>query len=74
MITTYAHSSIHEHEHGQIHGNPVAGDWAGVVMRKQLGIQRCDRGSDQLTNLPTDRAEKVSKSKEVDYTSCQSQT
>ena len=32
----------------RIHGNPVANRWAGAVMRKPLGIQKCD--------LPTDTA------------------
>ena len=36
---------------GRIHGNPVADDWAGAVMQKSLGIQKCD----QLTDRPTDR-------------------
>ena len=27
---------------GQIHSNPVADGWAGAVMRKPLGIQKCD--------------------------------
>ena len=35
-------------EQGRIHGNPVADGWAGAVMRKPLGIQKCD--------LPTDTA------------------
>ena len=25
-----------------IHGNPVADGWAGAVMQKRLGIQKCD--------------------------------
>ena len=28
---------------GQIHGNPVADSWAGAVMQKPHGIQKCDR-------------------------------
>ena len=36
---------------GRIHGNPVADGWAGAVMRKPLGIQKCDLPTD----LPTYR-------------------
>ena len=32
---------------GRIHGTSVAEGWAGAVMQKPLGIQKCD--------LPTDR-------------------
>ena len=35
-----------------MHGNPVADGWAGAVMQKTLGIQKCDRHTD----LPTDTA------------------
>ena len=34
---------------GRIYGNPVADGWAGAVMRKPLGIQKCDGPTD----LPT---------------------
>ena len=27
---------------GWIHGNPVADSWAGAVMQKLPGIQKCD--------------------------------
>ena len=27
---------------GRIHENPVADGWAGAVMQKPLGIQKCD--------------------------------
>ena len=37
---------------GRIHGHPVADDWAGAVMRKPLGIQKCDGPTDG----PTDTA------------------
>ena len=40
---------------GWIHGNPVADGWAGAVMRKPLGIQKCDGPTDR----PTDRHGKV---------------
>ena len=39
-------------EQGRIHGNPVADGWAGAVVRKPLGIQKCDLP----TFLPTDTA------------------
>ena len=38
-------------QQGRKHGNPVADSWAGAVMRKPLGIQKCDG----RTNLPTYR-------------------
>ena len=38
-----------------IHGNPVADGWAGAVMRKPLGIHKCDGRTDRPTDLPTDR-------------------
>ena len=38
-------------EQGRIHGNPVADGWAGAVMRKLPGIQKCDG----RTHLPTYR-------------------
>ena len=41
---------------GRIHGNPVADGWAGAVMRKPLGIQKCDGPTDRPTDLPTDTA------------------
>ena len=43
-------SSLPEKQ-GRIHGNPVADGWAGAVLRKPLGIQKCDG----RTDLPTDR-------------------
>ena len=27
---------------GRIHGNPAADGWAGAIMRKPQGIQKCD--------------------------------
>ena len=35
---------------GWIYGNPVADGWAGsgAVMRKPLGIQKCDGPTDQV--------------------------
>ena len=42
---------------------PVADGWAGAIMQKPLGIQKCDGRTDQPTyrptNLPTDRHGKV---------------
>ena len=40
---------------GRIHGNPVADGWAGAVMQKPLGIQKCDGRTDGLTYRPTYR-------------------
>ena len=40
---------------GRIHGNPVADGWAKAVMRKPLGIQKCDGRTDPPTDRPTDR-------------------
>ena len=40
---------------GRIHGNPVADGWAGALMRKPLGIQKCDGRTDGPTDQPTDR-------------------
>ena len=42
-------------EQGRIHGNPVVDGWAGAVMRKLLGIQKCDGRTDRRTYPPTDR-------------------
>ena len=42
-------------EQGRIYGSPVADGWAGAVMRKLIGIQKCDRPTDR----PTDRNGKV---------------
>ena len=38
---------------GRIHGNPVADSWAGAVMQKPLGIQKCDGRTDGRTDGPT---------------------
>ena len=43
-------------EQGRIHGSPVADGWAGAVMRKPLGIQKCDGRTDGPTDGPTDTA------------------
>ena len=40
---------------GRIHGNPVADGWAGAVMQKLPGIQKCDGRTDLPTNQPTNR-------------------
>ena len=45
----------HERKQGWIHGNPVADGWAGAVMRKPLGIQKCDRSTDGPIDRRTDR-------------------
>ena len=42
-------------EQGRIHGSPVADGWARAVMRKPLGIQKCDGPTDR----PTDQHGKV---------------
>ena len=51
------------YKQGRIHGNPAADGWAGAVMRKPLGIQKCDGRTDGRTDgptdLPTDRHGKV---------------
>ena len=39
-------------EQGRIHGNTVADGWAGAVVRKPLGIQKC-YGTDGPTDQPT---------------------
>ena len=39
----------------RIHGNTVADGWAGAVMQKLLGIQKCDGWTDGRTDGPTDR-------------------
>ena len=38
---------------GRIHGNPVADGWAGAVLHKSVGIQKCDRRTDRRTDGPT---------------------
>ena len=42
-----------EKEQGRIHSNPVADGWAGAVMQKPLGIQKCDGPTDRPTYRPT---------------------
>ena len=42
-------------EQGRIHGNPVADGWAGAVMQKPLGNQKCDERIDGRMDLPTYR-------------------
>ena len=34
----------------RIRGNPVVDSWAGAVMQKLLGIQKCDGPTDGLTD------------------------
>ena len=55
----YNNESITDNEQGRIHGNPVADGWAGAIMQKPLGIQKCDGRTDGRTDLPTDRHGKV---------------
>ena len=43
-----------EAKQGRIHGNQVADSWAGAVMRKPLGVQKCDGPTDGSTDRPTD--------------------
>ena len=45
-------------EQGRIHGNSVADGWAGAVVRKPLGIQKCYE-ADGRTDGRTDRHGKV---------------
>ena len=40
------------YKQGRIHGNPVADGWAGAVMQKPLGIQKCDGPTDGPTGVP----------------------
>ena len=47
--------SLFTEKQGRIHGNPNADGWAGAVMRKPLGIQKCDRPTDGPTDGRTDR-------------------
>ena len=35
---------------GRIHGNPVADGWAGAVLQKTFGIQKCDGRTDGTTD------------------------
>ena len=48
--------ALSSQKQGRIHGNPVADGWAGAVMRKTLGIQKCDGPTDGPTDIPTDTA------------------
>ena len=48
-----AFGSNKKSKQGRIHGNPVADGWAGAVVRKPLGIQKCyetDRPNDRRTD------------------------
>ena len=38
---------------GRTHRNPVADGWAGAVLQKPLGIQKCDGRTDGQTDRPT---------------------
>ena len=46
-------------EQGRIQDNPVADGWARAVMRKLLGIQKCNGWTDGPTNQWTDQHGKV---------------
>ena len=48
-----------DRKQGRMHGNPVADAWTGAVMRKPLGIQKCDLPTDGRTDRPTDGQTKV---------------
>ena len=48
-----------QNKQGGIHGNPVADGWAGAVMQKMLGIQKCDGSSDRGTDIPTNLPKKA---------------
>ena len=37
---------LYQRQQGRVHGNPVADGWAEAVMRKLLGIQKCDGPTD----------------------------
>ena len=37
---------LYQRQQGRVHGNQVADGWAGAVMRKLLGIQKCDGPTD----------------------------
>ena len=41
---------------GRIHGNPVADGWAGAIMQKPPGIQKCDQLIDVPMYQPLDAA------------------
>ena len=45
--------SRQEKKQGRIHGNPVADGWAGAVMQKTIGIQKCDGRTYWPTYRPT---------------------
>ena len=36
---------------GRIHDNPVADSWAGAALRKPLGIQKCDGGTNRHSKV-----------------------
>ena len=40
-------TELDKEKQGRIHGNPVADDWAGAVMRKPIVIQKCDGRTDR---------------------------
>ena len=50
---------------GRIHGKTVADGWAGAVMQKPLGIQKCDLPTYGRTDVPTYRHGKVSATKSI---------
>ena len=49
-ITNKFHFDYNRNQQGRIHGKTVADGWAGAVMQKPPGIQKCDG----WTDLPTD--------------------
>ena len=50
MQISNASEKREQRKQGRIHGNPVADGWAGAVMRKPLGIQKCDGPTDRRTD------------------------
>ena len=52
-LTASRRESKGRKKQGRIHGNPVADGWAGAVLRKSVGIQKCDGRTDRRTDGPT---------------------
>ena len=53
FLSTNLYEDKTSKKQGRIHGNPVADGWAGGVMRKPLGIQKCDGRTYRHTDRPT---------------------
>ena len=41
---------LYQRQQGRVHGNPVADGWAGAIMQKLLGIQKCYGQTDGRTD------------------------